>query len=426
MVVLTGGFLNEKGELKNTLLLRPNTRKKNYQELSNSLSAIEPPLFMALRATELLLSNQKICIIDAEVQEFNIDKIVSDNVEIFPIGSHPSAYIHQREGIKKLACDLAGKGKKVEVWYKLSEFDIINAPLWDYFPMDKYRAHNWHCWGGYERRPYGVVCSSYGCSFSCDFCGINDFYGKYRERNLDLVLLDIERLVKKHGITNIKFLDEIFFLNSDRVAKLCDMIIACSFELNIWAYARLDTVKPELLPKLKKAGFRWLGIGIESGDEEIRKKSLKGKFNNEQIKEIIKIVKDNGIYIGANYIFGFFDDNNNTMRKTLDFAKELNCEFVNFNPMMAFPGTRIRKLAEELKWDLPGTWAGYSYYSYECHPIRTRNLSSAQVLKFRDDAFYDYYSDENYLSMMRRVFGADVVTEIKEMTKVKLKRKLLE
>ena len=168
-----------------------------------------------------------------------------------------------------------------------------------------------------------------------------------------------------------------------------------------------------------------MGIGIESGNEEIRKKSLKGKFNNEQIKEIIKTVKDSGIYIGANYIFGFSDDNDKTMRETLDFAKELNCEFVNFNPMMAFPGTQIRKLAEELEWNLPRTWAGYSYYSYECHPIRTRNLRSEEVLKFRDNAFYEYYEDENYLSMMRKIFGEGVINEIKEMTKVKLKRKLL-
>lgn len=404
-------------------LIRPNVREKNYQGLAKSLSAIEPPLFMASRIMEI---KSDVKVIDAEIQDFNIDEIDASIVEIFPSGNHPSASHHQKEGVKELACDLIERGKKVKVWDKLPEFNITNMPLWDYFPMDKYRAHNWHCWPGYERSPYGVVCSSYGCPFKCDFCGINDFYGKYRERNLELVMLDIERLVKKYGVKNIKFLDEIFFLNPERVVKLCDMIIAEGFELNMWAYARLDTIKPELLPKLKKAGFRWLGIGIESGNEKIRRESLKGKFSNEQIKEIVKIVKDNGIYIGANYIFGFSDDDNDTMRQTLDFAKELNCEYANFNPMMAFPGTQIRKLAEELNWELPRTWAGYSYYSYECHPIRTKNLTSEEVLKFRDDSFCDYYSDENYLNMMRKVFGENVVNEIREMTKVKLRRKLLE
>ncbi len=417
--------------MKNILLIRPNVREKNYQELADSLSAIEPPLFMALRAMELAVEASEknqiddIRIIDAEVQDFKIKEVTAPKVEIFPSGTHPSASHHQKEGVKELAVDLIKMGKKVKVWDKLPEFNIYNAPLWD-FPMDKYRAHNWHCWGGYERSPYGVVCSSYGCPFGCDFCGIKDFYGEYRERNLDLVMLDIEKLVKKYVVKNIKFLDEIFFLNPQRVSELCDMIIARGFELNIWAYARLDTIKPELLPKLKKAGFRWLGIGIESGNEEIRRKSLKGKLSNARIKEIIEMVKDNGIHIGANYIFGFPNDSHDTMRQTLDFAKELNCEYSNFNPMMAFPGTEVRKLAEKLSWELPRTWAGYSYYSYECHPIKTKNLMSEEVLRFRDDAFHDYYSNENYLSMMRKTFGENVINEIKEMTKFRLKRKLLE
>ncbi len=45
------------------------------------------------------------------------------------------------------------------------------------------------------------------------------------------------------------------------------------------------------------------------------------------------------------------------------------------------------------------------------------------MLKFRDEAFNDYYSDTKYLSMIRKKFGSETEREILNMLKIKLKRK---
>jgi hypothetical protein len=58
--------------------------------------------------------------------------------------------------------------------------------------------------------------------------------------------------------------------------------------------------------------------------------------------------------------------------------------------------------------------------------LRTDALTSAEVLKFRDDAFHRYFTDESYLALVKRKFGADVVGHIRDMTKIRLRRKLLE
>lgn len=402
-------------------LLRPNTRDKNYQNLATDIAAIEPPLFMALRATQLITLDPEI--IDAEVQDFNIDKFKNDRIEIFPTGNHPSAYIQQRDGIETLKKELEERNNQVRVWNKLPFFDICNVAVWEFFPMDKYRAHNWHCWGGYERSPYGVVASSYSCPFNCQFCCIKDYYGKYVERPINSVMFDIERLNSKFGVINIKFLDELFFYKPERVKELCEKIISKDLKLNMWAYARVDTIKTNLLPLLKKAGFKWLGIGVESGNEEIRKKAFKGNFTNKQIKETIKSIRNNGIYIGTNYIFGFPDDNIQTVNETFDLAKKLNTEYANFYSMMAYPGSQLFKQAIENGWELPTTWSGYSQYSYDCHPLRTKYLTSEEVLLFRDNAFRNYFTDSKYLNMINKTFGDNVVNEIRNMTKIKLKRK---
>ncbi len=93
---------------------------------------------------------------------------------------------------------------------------------------------------------------------------------------------------------------------------------------------------------------------------------------------------------------------------------------------MAYPGSRLYNLAVEKKWQLPGSWIGYSQHSYETLPLRTDTLTSAEVLKFRDDAFHKYYTDESYLALVRRKFGENVVSHLQDMTRIRLRRKLLE
>lgn len=407
-------------------LIRPNSREKNYQELEKDIAAIAPPIWMALRAAELYKKGHLLEVIDAEAQPFDIEKVTAKKIEIFNYGNHSSAYFQQREGTDRLAEEFKKRGKDVKVWEHIPEFDFELTPRWDLFPMSRYRAHDWHCWGKIPRSPYGQVCSSYGCPYKCSFCCINDFYRTgFKERNPDSVISEIVMLRKQYGIRNIKFIDEMFLFRPKRIEELCDKLITEGLsELNMWAYARIDLL-PEFLPKLKKAGFRWLGIGIESGDENIRRKILKNRFTNQQIKDEIKKVKDAGIYITGPYIFGFMDDTLGTMQKTLDFAKELQLEQANFYSMMLYPGSKDYEVAKRLEWKLPKTGKEYAQYSYECFPAQTKYLTNTEVLRFRDSAFLSYYTDETYLNMITEKFGIETANEIRETTKIRLKRKLL-
>ena len=92
---------------------------------------------------------------------------------------------------------------------------------------------------------------------------------------------------------------------------------------------------------------------------------------------------------------------------------------------MAYPGSKLYTMAVEKGWELPDSWIGYSQHSYEAMPLRTDVLTSAQVLKFRDEAFMRYFSDAGYLAFVQKKFGDDVVQHLHDMTKIKLKRKIL-
>jgi len=176
---------------------------------------------------------------------------------------------------------------------------------------------------------------------------------------------------------------------------------------------------------MKKAGFNWLGIGIESGSNEVRDGAVKQLKNND-IKKIVSLVERYNIEVGANYIFGLQDDTIESMQETLELAKDLNTSWANFYCAMAYPGSPLYSQSVNKKVRLPNKWGDYSQHSYGALPLPSNLVSAKEILKFRDNAFHEYFESERYLNMMFSKFGSDAVEHIKEMTKTKLNRKLLE
>jgi radical SAM superfamily enzyme YgiQ (UPF0313 family) len=207
--------------------------------------------------------------------------------------------------------------------------------------------------------------------------------------------------------------------------KICDLIIERGYDLNLWAYARINTVNKRLLQRLKEAGFTWLAYGIESGNDRILNSVTKG-ITVEKIKHVVKLTKEVGINVIGNYIFGLPEDDFKSMQDTLDLAMELNCEFVNIYCATAYPGSPLYEQAEKEGWPLPKTWAGYSPYSFEHLPLPTQYLSGAEVLRFRDEAYVKYYGNERYQRMIKEKFGGEVLGGIVKGLTKRLKRKYLE
>ena len=306
---------------------------------------------------------------------------------------------------------------------------------WDLLPMQKYRAHNWHCFGHLEREPYAALYTTLGCPYKCSFCciqapfkagekelGLKDTVNSYRFWSPLRVIDEIDLLVNKYGVRNIKFADEMFVLNVRHVSAICDLIIERGYNLNIWAYARIDTVKDGMLDKLKRAGFNWLAFGIEAANDRVLS-DVDKRYEAKQVYETIANVKAAGIKIIGNYIFGLPEDDHDSMQQTLDLALELNTEFANFYSAMAYPGSALHNQAVANGWPLPQTWSGYSQHAVDTLPLPTKYLPAGEVLKFRDYAFQKYFTHGPYLDYVARRFGADTLAHVTEMASHRLERK---
>jgi radical SAM superfamily enzyme YgiQ (UPF0313 family) len=310
----------------------------------------------------------------------------------------------------------------------------IPGVAWDLLPMDRYRAHNWHGFGGVPRQPYAAIYTTLGCPYHCSFCciqapfrsgeqalGMKPGANSYRFWSPDRVVEEIDRLAGTYGVRNIKIADEMFVLNDRHVLGICDRIIERGYDLNIWAYARVDTVKPSMLDRLKRAGFNWLAIGIESASERVLAGAGKA-YRVDETFAVVERVKAAGINVIGNFVFGLPEDTIDTMRATLDLALELNCEFANFYSAMAYPGSPLYDEALGRGWRLPDTWSGYSQHAVETLPLPTRHVPAAEVLRFRDEAFQEYFTNPRYLEMVKQKFGEPTVAEICAMTAHRLER----
>lgn len=306
---------------------------------------------------------------------------------------------------------------------------------WDLLPMDAYRAHNWHCFADLQRQPYAAVYTTLGCPYKCSFCciqapfkegerllGYKESANSYRRWSPEVVVDQIDHLVSEYGVRNIKVADEMFVLNRRHVTGICELLIERGYDLNIWAYARVDSVQDDMLDMLRAAGFTWLCFGIEAGSERVRSDVDKG-FDEDAARKTLRAVKDAGIHVMGNYIFGLPEDDHDTMQATLDMALDLNTEFANFYCAMAYPGSPLYTEAVASGWRLPDSWSGYSQHSYDTLPLPTKHLSGADVLRFRDAAFTTYYTNPNYLAMIRETFGAATERHVVDMTSGALDRK---
>lgn len=382
---------------------------------------------------------------------------------IFMWGLHPSAlpertleeedvdYVVKGEGLESIALLSLFYGKKQRVnlntikglhffrkdklhankELNLAEISDVPSPAWDLMPMGCYLPHNWQLFGENKeaaRGKYAVLATSLGCPYSCTFCAISALFGAKKVRFIDVdeVIQQIDILVKKYGVKYIKMQDECFVLNQLYIDEFCDKLIERDYDLNIWGYARVDTVNEHMLKKLRKAGVKWLAFGVESGSIESLNGVAKGQFDNEKVKRVMKMTQDAGIYVLTDFMFGLPDDNLEAMEASLQLCREINPEWINFYCTMPYPGSQLYGEYLATNEPLPDSWIAYAQYSYECTPKGSKYLTPKEVLAYRDYAFNAFFeNNDRYFSMIKEQFGQETVNEIKSMTKNKLKRRLL-
>ena len=225
------------------------------------------------------------------------------------------------------------------------DLNQLPIPAYHLLPLDSYRAVEMEEGeGGME----AAVQLTRGCPYPCTFC-YRGIFNKYRQRDLDKMLAEIDTLVDRYQVSKINFADLEFILSKPLADELLDAMIERGYgrKFKWWCQTRVDSVAPELLRKMKEAGCTIVNYGVESGNEQILQDVKKG-ITKEQIAEAVAATKAAGIKVHLNLTTGFPGDSLTTYEESWRFFKSLEPDFIGaFAFAIPYPHTPLFAMAEQ-------------------------------------------------------------------------------
>lgn len=197
----------------------------------------------------------------------------------------------------------------------------------------------------YSPEDMGLLLTSRGCPYRCSYC--SNFSRMTRFRSVENVLEEIVQVQKTFGTKQFMFKDDAFTLQRKRVETFCQEILKRKISI-LWESAtRLDLLDDPLVKLMKKAGCNRIGVGVESGDEEMLRIYNK-RLTKEQIRKGTDILNRNKIFWTGYFMMGLPMEREEQICRTLEFMQELSPPYAAIGIYKPYPGTKLFELAEEL------------------------------------------------------------------------------
>ncbi len=200
-------------------------------------------------------------------------------------------------------------------------------------------------------RPFTTIQSSRGCPINCSYCGYAIAQGlKWRGRSPESVVDEIEHVLKEYGVKNLVFRDPLFSFKMDRIARICGLIRERGLDVKWQCETAIRFLDEELLALMGSTGCKSVSLGVESADPGIQKAHSRGKLKSrEHSVAVVKACRKAGIRTRLFFMLGFPEDTRETIRSTVDFARELDPDSVQFTAVTPYPGTRLHDIVAKKK-----------------------------------------------------------------------------
>ena len=220
-----------------------------------------------------------------------------------------------------------------------------------------------------------------GCPFRCTFCNIhlqrklNEGKGKFlRRRSVANVIEELKFQLSKYDVKYISFHDDTFTTDMKWIEEFTE-IYRKEINLPFYCFVFPPTVNRRVISMLKSANCMQIFLGVDSGDEKIRRDLLKRPMSDEQILSAGKIIKDHKISLQVSTLFGLPGESAESMWKTLALAEKIAPDQVSGYIFYPFPQTELYNysvekgfLGEEEIHMVKEGMGGYHHASILKHP----------------------------------------------------------
>lgn len=263
----------------------------------------------------------------------------------------------------------------------------------------------------YAHHPRRAILTSRGCYYRCTFCAQSSILGhNVRFRSPENVVDEIEYWYKT-GIRSFIIQDSTFTSKIDRAMAIMDLIRERGLKINWGFQTRVDLLPRELMQKAKDSGCDYIWIGVESGDPGILKAIRKG-ITMDQVRKAVEVIGEFDIETYLYFILGFTEDTFETMRATVEFARELDCYQTSFFMFTPFPGSEA---FDDLVRDDRLLTRDYFYYFW-LYPylIERENPSDDEVWRYYTEVKEEWAEKKRKDIRKRALHPSFVLKKIKE------------
>lgn len=224
-------------------------------------------------------------------------------------------------------------------------------------------------------KPYGMIQTIRGCPYSCTFC-VKSYGSKIAQLSTNRIVQEIKIWKQHFNVEAIRFIDDTFTINRNRVIDLCKAIVDEQLNIKWVCLSRTDNLDKEMLHWMKKSGCIRIYFGMESGSQRILDLYKKNIKVNEALSAF-ELCREEGIETAAFFMGGYPNETEDDFKETVAFAQQAQLNYVSYNPLTLYPGT---SLYNELNQQV--------YFSL--YPYRNEWLDSLIYAKFeeRKSRFY--------------------------------------
>ncbi|ESP62508.1 Radical SAM domain protein [Smithella sp. ME-1] len=352
------------------------------------------------------------------------------NIKIIMGGTHPTVFHKELVGDK--ICDMVvrnegeiaiaelAKGTPYNLipnltWRTSNNEFVVNPDAETYvdlntLPLPAYHKlpmHLYHSALGAARQDPSIgMITTRGCPGKCTFCFSGMFGSQIRFMSPVRIIEHIEHLQKNYGIREISFYDDTFTANKKNVADLCQLILAREIKVTWSCFARVDSVTPELLLLMKKAGCHQIMYGFETIDENILKKINK-EIILDHFQKAIDWTKAAKINVRGAFMLGNPGETITSMEKTINYAKTIRIPFAIFNIATPYPGTAMYKEFSTKNLLLHQNWDLYNL----AEPIlKLDTVSGDAVKQYYYKAYRDFYLRPDFI--LKHIFSRHSLAEL--------------
>lgn len=274
----------------------------------------------------------------------------------------------------------------------IQNLDSLPYPAWNLFNLKNYKVSKLIC----KKSPVGSIETSRGCVFGCVYCNKSVFGRTFRFKSPERTVNEIEYMLN-NGFKEIHVMDDGFTTNINRAKKICDLIKQrdLDFYWNLSNGIRVDRVDREFLEKAYDTGCYRITIGVESGDQNLLHRIGKG-VTIEKTEEVFKMTRDIGIETLAYFMIALPGETEDSMRKTIDFAKKLEPTVAKVSVTLPLPGTPLFDEWDKLGYIKSKNWSLYNQHD----PSKVYNhpdLEWETIMDYYNNFYREFYLRGSYI-----------------------------